>query len=102
MRASDAHSWVEAWTAAGGWTVFDPTPAGEAASDGLLSRVALLYDAADQFWQDWVLRYDLERQVVLASRMQQSGRQLRFDWIPDASAPGGIRTQPRLAARRRS
>jgi len=86
VRASDAHSWVEAWTAAGGWTVFDPTPAGQASSDGLLSRVSLLYDAADQFWQDWVLRYDLNRQVVLASRMQQSGRQLRFDWIPDVGA----------------
>jgi len=87
VRASDAHSWVEAWTAAGGWTVFDPTPpATEAASDGLLSRVSLLYDAANQFWQDWVLRYDLNRQVVLASRMQQSGRQMRFDWIPDVGA----------------
>jgi hypothetical protein len=86
VRASDAHSWVEAWTAGGGWTVFDPTPAAEGSSDGLLSRAALLYDAANQFWQDWVLRYDLERQVVLAARMQQSSRQLRFDWIPDVGA----------------
>jgi protein-glutamine gamma-glutamyltransferase len=83
VRASDAHSWVEAWTSTGGWTVFDPTPSAEAASDGLLSRVTLLYDAANQFWQDWVLRYDLQRQVVLAMRMQQSGRQMRFDLIPD-------------------
>jgi hypothetical protein len=86
VRASDAHSWVEGWTPSGGWTVFDPTPAGDAASDGLLGRIALFYDAADQFWQDWVLRYDLQRQVVLASRMQQSGSQFRFDWVPDASA----------------
>jgi hypothetical protein len=85
VRASDAHSWVEAWTPTGGWTVFDPTPAGDVASDGLLGRFALFYDAADQFWQDWVLRYDLQRQVVLASRMQQSGSQVRLDWIPDAS-----------------
>jgi transglutaminase-like putative cysteine protease len=98
VRASDAHSWVEAWTSSGGWTVFDPTPsAAEAASDGLLNRVTLLYDAANQFWQDWVLRYDLQRQVVLATRMQQSGRQMRFDWIPDV---GPWWEQNRAGARR--
>ncbi len=84
VRASDAHSWVEGWTAAGGWTVFDPTPSGAPPSDSFLTRAALLYDAANQFWQDWILRYDLQRQVVLATRMQQSSRQMRFDWIPDA------------------
>jgi transglutaminase-like putative cysteine protease len=83
VRASDAHSWVEAWLEDSGWTVFDPTPAATAAaSEGLLDRVALLYDAANQFWQDWVLRYDLERQVVLASRVHQ----WRFDPMPDAGA----------------
>jgi transglutaminase-like putative cysteine protease len=88
VRASDAHSWVEAWTTSGGWTVFDPTPPAAEASDGLIGRIALLYDAANQFWQDWVLRYDLPRQVVLASRMQQSSRQLHVDWIPDIGAWG--------------
>lgn len=74
VRASDAHAWVEAWMEDGGWTVFDPTPpASEAASQGLTARMAMLYDAANQFWQDWVLRYDLERQVVLASRVHQLG-----------------------------
>ncbi len=80
VRASDAHSWVEAWLEDSGWTVFDPTPpATEPDSQGLLGRVALLYDAADQFWQDWVLRYDLERQVVLANRVHQ----MRYDRMPD-------------------
>ena len=97
VRASDAHSWVEAWTASGGWTVFDPTPSAAEASDGLLGRISLLYDAANQFWQDWVLRYDLQRQVVLANRMQQSSRQLRFDWMPDL---GGWWEQNAAAARR--
>ena len=26
IRASDAHSWVEAWIPGQGWTTFDPTP----------------------------------------------------------------------------
>ena len=86
VRASEAHSWVEAWTPSGGWTVFDPTPAGQAESDSLLSRLALFYDAADQFWQNWVLRFDFERQIVLAARVQQSGRQFRFSSMPDVGA----------------
>ena len=72
VRASDAHSWVEAWLEDSGWTVFDPTPpATTAESAGLLSHLALLYDAANQFWQDWILRYDLQHQAVLANRVHQ-------------------------------
>lgn len=80
VRASDAHAWVEVWLEDGGWTTFDPTPpATEAPSQGLTERLAMLYDAANQFWQDWVLRYDLERQVVLASKVHE----LRFDPLGD-------------------
>jgi transglutaminase-like putative cysteine protease len=87
VRASDAHSWVEAWFPSRGWTTFDPTPPDpNGASGGVLSRASLFFDAADQFWQDWVVGYDVNRQIVLASRMQESGRQMRFDWIDDASA----------------
>jgi protein-glutamine gamma-glutamyltransferase len=87
VRASDAHSWVEAWIPGNGWTRFDPTPADPRASaGGLFNRISLLADAADQFWQDWVLSYDLERQVVLASRMQESSRRMHMSWIADASA----------------
>jgi transglutaminase-like putative cysteine protease len=82
LRASDAHSWVEAWIDGRGWTTFDPTPAAPAeAGSGLLSGLNLLIDAAGQFWQDWVLSYDIERQVVLASRLEQSSRRFRTDWF---------------------
>ena len=83
VRASDAHSWVEAWIAGKGWITFDPTPADpRALAPGLVGRLSLLFDAAGEFWQDWVLSYDLERQAALASRMQESSRKLRFPWIP--------------------
>ncbi|HEY4359643.1 MAG TPA: DUF3488 and transglutaminase-like domain-containing protein [Bryobacteraceae bacterium] len=83
VRASDAHSWVEAWIAGKGWTTFDPTPAdSRTVAPGLAGRVSLLLDAAGEFWQDWVLSYDLERQAALASRMQESSHNLRFPWMP--------------------
>ena len=85
VRASDAHSWVEAWINGRGWTTFDPTPADpSAASTGISARLALFFDAAEQFWQNWVVSYDLERQVVLASRMDESARRLRFGWFNNA------------------
>jgi transglutaminase-like putative cysteine protease len=87
VRASDAHSWVEAWLPRRGWVTFDPTPPDPSpASAGWFSRAGLVLDAADQFWQDWVVGYDFERQVTLAARMQESSRQLRFAWLGDAAA----------------
>ncbi|HEV2202573.1 MAG TPA: DUF3488 and transglutaminase-like domain-containing protein [Bryobacteraceae bacterium] len=79
IRASDAHSWVEAWLDGRGWTTFDPTPADPSAGGpGWLSKLALLSDAADQMWQDWVVSYDADHQVALFARMQESGRQFHF------------------------
>jgi transglutaminase-like putative cysteine protease len=96
VRASDAHSWVEAWLPRRGWVTFDPTPPDPSpASAGWVTRAGLLLDAADQFWQDWVVGYDFERQVTLAARMQESGRYLRFAWLGDAAA--GVETSVREA-----
>ncbi len=87
VRASDAHSWVEAWINGRGWTTFDPTPPDPgAAGAGVSARLSLYLDAAEQFWQDWVLSYDLDRQIVLAARMDESARRLPFRWIREAAA----------------
>jgi len=101
VRASDAHSWVEAWINGRGWTTFDPTPSDpSAASPGIMARVSLFFDAAEQFWQDWVVSYDLDRQIVLAARMDESARKLRVGWFADfgqrlkASARSGARYAP--------
>jgi protein-glutamine gamma-glutamyltransferase len=76
IRASDAHSWVEAYLPRRGWTTFDPTPAdpSAASASGFLTRFNLYMDAAETFWQDWVLDYDLDHQLTLASRVQDSSR----------------------------
>jgi protein-glutamine gamma-glutamyltransferase len=85
VRASDAHSWVEAWIAGRGWRTFDPTPPDPGAMQNpFMARTALFFDAAEQFWQDWILSYDLERQITLASRVQQSSRGVRMTWMEGA------------------
>lgn len=87
VRASDAHSWVEAWLPRRGWVTFDPTPPDPSpASAGMWTRAGLVLDAADQFWQDWVVGYDFERQITLAARMQESGRNFHFPWFGDTAA----------------
>ena len=79
VRASDAHSWVEAWLDGRGWTTFDPTPVDPSAGGpDLTSKLSMLSDAADQMWQDWVVSYDVDRQIALFTQMHESGRQFRF------------------------
>jgi hypothetical protein len=79
VRASDAHSWVEAWLDGRGWTTFDPTPPDpNATGSETMSRLSMYLDAADQMWQDWVVSYDTDRQIALFTRMRESSRQFRF------------------------
>ena len=60
IRASDAHSWVEAWIPGYGWTTFDPTPPDPKPAPSACSPAPALYlDAAETFWQQWVVSYDL-------------------------------------------
>ncbi len=74
VAASDAHSWVEAWIPNNGWTTFDPTPiGGRPAHAPLFAKLSNWIDAADLFWQDWVLQYDLERQFKIAAALDNGG-----------------------------
>jgi hypothetical protein len=79
VRASDAHSWVEAWIPGTGWVTFDPTPAAEEGQSSL-SRITMWMDAAELFWQEWVIGYDLDRQLTLALSVNEGRRRLSLDW----------------------
>jgi protein-glutamine gamma-glutamyltransferase len=82
IRASDAHSWVEAYLPGRGWTTFDPTPPAEdVPANSLFARMGFYLDAADTFWQEWVLNYNLDRQLILASNMEDSGRSFSARWF---------------------
>lgn len=87
IRASDAHSWVEAWIPNRGWVTFDPTPPDLRPPDtGLLARAALYLDALEVFWQDWVMSYDLERQILLADRVSRGGWNVTWSWSAAADS----------------
>ena len=84
VRASDAHSWVEAYFPGSGWVGFDPTPAGSVPTRTGWSRVQLYVDAAASFWREWVINYDIGHQHTLGRGVANSSRQF-FDearrWI---------------------
>ena len=82
IRASDAHTWVEAYLPGRGWTTFDPTPADpNALAQSFWGSLALYADAAETFWQEWVVSYDLGRQLALADKMEESSRKFKIDWF---------------------
>jgi hypothetical protein len=89
VRASDAHSWVEAWIPGHGWTTFDPTPP-DLSSHALtlFSKLGLYLDAAETFWQQWVVGYDPNHQGTLADRIQQAVRRLGIGWFDSLSGTG--------------
>jgi len=75
IRTSDAHAWVEAWLPHYGWATFDPTPPDPNPQRlSVWTRLSFYTDAAEVFWQDWVLNYNLDRQLQLANRMGESSR----------------------------
>jgi transglutaminase-like putative cysteine protease len=92
IRASDAHSWVEAWIDGAGWVTFDPTPpAARDSQAGIWDQAKLYADAADMFWNEWVLNYDLDRQLQFVTRVDGANRTwnvnlmerwkgVQFDW----------------------
>jgi transglutaminase-like putative cysteine protease len=91
VRQSDAHAWVEVWLAKEGWVRIDPTAAAvpsrvEAglaaavpAGDPLpylvrpelswLRALRFNWEALANYWNQWVVGYNLERQRDLLSRL---------------------------------
>lgn len=77
VRASNAHSWVEAYFPGHGWISFDPTPAAPAEVRTGWNRWALYADAMASFWREWVVSYDVSHQYILGHRAVQGGT----EWI---------------------
>lgn len=76
IRASNAHSWVEAYIPGDGWVQFDPTPAGAGQVETSWSRFMLYMDALSSFWRDWIVNYDLGHQVQLTRSASRGSREI--------------------------
>jgi protein-glutamine gamma-glutamyltransferase len=80
VRASDAHSWVEAYFPGSGWVTFDPTPPSSEQPPGLLSRLALYIDWFQLTWNEWVINYDFSHQISLARNVGQTSADWKEKW----------------------
>lgn len=74
IRASDAHSWIEAYIPDEGWIEFDPTPSGGAQVHTQWSRFMLYMDAMSSFWREWIINYDLGHQLRLTQDANRGSR----------------------------
>ena len=64
VKSSEAHSWVEYWSASKGWVPFDPTPpAKESLWMGEGFRDA--YEVLQAYWHRDILEYEVDRDRLL-------------------------------------
>lgn len=78
VRASDAHTWVEAYFPGAGWVAFDPTPPDpNAGGRTWWTTIQHYYDAVDLWWDEWVVNYDESHQWRLARNV---GSALQWSW----------------------
>lgn len=79
VRARNAHTWVEAYIPSVGWTSFDPTPAEALPVVTSWTRMRLYFDAAQEFWREWVINYDFGHQRSLTLSTVSKAQRSAFD-----------------------
>ncbi len=78
VRQSDAHSWVEAYVPGRGWTEFDPTPPDpNRAEVSMAMLISHYFDAAELFWNSYILSYDSGTQLQFFTSAQEAIRDAR-------------------------
>ena len=98
IRASNAHSWVEAYFPDYGWISFDPTPAAPLQTHTGWGRAMLYVDAMASFWREWIVNYDVSHQHTLGRDVTHSG----LDWLRRTQDWGRDKYDSLLNAARRT
>jgi transglutaminase-like putative cysteine protease len=98
VRASNAHSWVEAYFPNYGWIGFDPTPAAPLQMRTGWSRSMLYLDALASFWREWVINYDAGHQYKLGREATRNS----LEWFQRARNWARRHHQALLSAARRT
>ena len=80
VRQSDAHSWVEVYIPGRGWLEFDPTPPDPNHKDdaGLAMQISHYVDAAQLFWNSYILIYDSGAQLQLFRSAQERVQSIQY------------------------
>ncbi len=89
VRLLDAHSWVEAYFDDRGWTTLDASPRAAVTEAAAPGQVNLYLDALRLRWYRYIVNWNLQDQVMAASRVRQVAIAWRppIAWIRDL---GGI------------
>ncbi len=93
IRQSDAHSWVEVYVPDQGWLEFDPTPPDpRERPTGWMAQLAHYVDAAELYWNSYILVYDSGLQFQLFRSAQDTAQSFQTN-IRNRSDQWIIRSQ---------